>query len=284
MRNRNRFCPFWINVILIILCLPFLSGCDSSVDRTNIAERTKPEVEEPVSDKILIVTGEYAPYTTELDENRGFLTELMEEVLNESGIDYEIKFYPWKRCMEMVDNGEAWASFPYGYSKEYAQTYDYSTPIIKSRHRFYYLNSNDKIEKDVLPYTKISDFTNYTFGGANGYWYGTRSDLENHGVKVEWANDTDALIKMLHSGRIDFFIEDELVCDEAIGRIYPDETNKFSKLPNDAMLQEYFLLISKNYNNTTKLQEQFNNAFVTLENNGKLNNLLKKNGLGVEEK
>ncbi len=283
MRNKNRFCTFWINGLWIILSFTFLTACGSSMDSTNISETTKPLMKEQDSDKILIVTGEYAPYTTELDENRGFLTELMESVLNESGIDYEIKFYPWKRCMEMVDNGEAWASFPYGYTCEYAQNYDYSTTIIKSKHKFYYINSNSNIGNEVMDFSRISDFTQYTFGGANGYWYGSRSDFEQDNVKVEWANDTDALIKMLHSGRIDFFIEDELVCDEAIKRLFPDDIDDFSKLPKDAIIQEYFLLISKNYNNTNELKEQFNRAFMKLESNGDLNNMLEKNGISVDE-
>ncbi|MGB4657898.1 MAG: transporter substrate-binding domain-containing protein, partial [Mobilitalea sp.] len=241
MMNNRRCDKSWKIIIAFVFCAVILSGCQKS-DEAGLTETTTPTQAEKVvnepKDTVIIVTSEYIPYTTASKENMGFLTEMMEAVLEDSGIKYKISFYPWQRCLEMVKNGEAWASFPYGYSEEKAAVYDFSATIITSKHRFYYYKENEKIKEEVMEFTAISDFTDYIFGGANGYWYGRKSDFMNLGVKVEWANDTDALIKMLHSERIDFFIEDELVCDEAIARLFPEDADNFEKLPKDAKIQK----------------------------------------------
>jgi ABC-type amino acid transport substrate-binding protein len=180
----------------------------------------------------------------------------------------------------MVLSGEAWATFPYGYSVEMGRSYDFSDPIFTSRHKFYFLKSNEKLREEAMDFSRISEFPNsFTFGGANGYWYGNQAEVEKSGLKTEWANDTDALIKMLRSERIDFFIEDDLVCDEAIQRLFPKEIDKFAKLPNEAKIQDYYLIVSKDYRSTNELTEKFNEALYILRENGQINKILEDNGI-----
>jgi len=267
--------------MFFMMCFVFLRGCQNSDAKLETSEANTEAVSTATPDKdvILIVTGEYAPYTSQTQDNSGFLTEIVEAVLKESGMEYEIKFYPWERCSQMVLTGEAWASFPYGFSEEKALLYNFSDSVFSSKHKFYYLVGNEKIGDEVMEFSKISDFSNFTFGGANGYWYGDQAEFDHNGVKVEWANDTDALIKMLHSGRIDFLVEDELVCDTAIERIFPDAIDDFDKLPIYAKIQDYFLLISKEYPETQGITEQFNNALKKLIENGEISSILDKNGI-----
>jgi len=210
--------------------------------------------------KVLIVTGEYVPYVGEDLENQGFITEQIEKALTNAGINYRIEFYPWARCSEMVQSGEAWAAYPYGHSEQNDKTYLFSNTVFSTKHKFYYLTENDRITKEAQSFSAIGDFKDYVFGGANGYWYGSPKDFEALGVQVEWADNTDALIKMLYAKRIDFFIEDELVCDEAIQRLFPKEKDKFASLPANAREQDYYMIVSPDYPNTEVLLEQFNSA------------------------
>jgi polar amino acid transport system substrate-binding protein len=216
-------------------------------------------------DKVLIVTGEYIPYVGEKLEDHGFLSIMIEHALQECNMDYVIEFYPWARCIEMVQRGEAWAAYPFGFTEDKEQEYLFSDPIYQSVHRFYYLKDNDKIKNEVNDFDSIKDFTDYTFGGAYGYWYGDRNDFTSYGVKSEWANDTKALLKMLNAKRIDFFIEDELVFDTVVNEVYPGQEDKFIALPNEAKNQNYHLLVSKTYPNSAALLDQFNIALKNIE-------------------
>ncbi len=290
---KNKGCQvFFIipRILIFMMCFILFEGCQnsksssetevSSLESTNTRLVQLESADIIDKDTLLIVTGEYAPYVSQAKENRGFLTEIVEATLKYSGLKYKIEFYPWARCSEMVLSGEAWATFPYGYSEEKELSYEYSYPIFNSKHKFFYLKGNEKVGNEVLEFSRISDFSNlYTFGGANDYWYGNQAKFEEYGPKVEWANDTDALVKMLHSGRIDFFIEDELVCDEAIERLFPNEIDIYAKLPIEAKIQEYFLISSKDYPKTKELTDQFNNALLILTENGEINKILEDNGI-----
>lgn len=273
-------------MLVMIIGLICLSGCTinkNSTENGNSVNTQTESKENQTNDKIIIVTGEYAPYTSEHAAGYGAFTQIVETVLQESGLENDILFYPWARASEMVKSGEAWASFPYGYSKELAEDYDYSDSIIQSSHKFYYLKSNEKLAREAENFSKISDFTNYTFGGANDYWYGDKAAIENSGVKVEWANDTDALLKMLYAGRIDFLIEDQRVADAAISRLFPEDSNAFTVLPNTASQRDYYLIVSKDYPNSQLYREKFNAALQTLKNNGTIDQILAENGLGPNQ-
>jgi polar amino acid transport system substrate-binding protein len=179
----------------------------------------------------------------------------------------------------MIENGEAWGTFPYGYQEKLAQNFDYSDPVIKGHHHFYYLTQNRQLAEAAQNFTTISDFKNYTFGGTNGYWYGDKSTIESQGVKTEWASDTDALIKMLYAGRIDFFIEDEQVADAAIARLFPNDSGAFAKLPAVASYRDYYLVISRSYPHAAEIKNKFNVALKKLTDNGTINRILTENGI-----
>jgi polar amino acid transport system substrate-binding protein len=169
----------------------------------------------------------------------------------------------------MVEKGEAWASYPFGHSDSRDQTYLFSDSIYHTQHKFFYLKENEKITDEVLDFNTISEFKDFTFGGANGYWYGNQEDFKALGVTAEWASDTDALLKMLNSNRIDFFIEDELVCYEAIRRLFPGEEEKFETLPKNAKSLYYYLIVSKDYPNSQELLDKFNDSLKVVQNKKK---------------
>ncbi len=226
---------------------------------------------------ILIVTGEYLPYTSQYLENQGFLTEMIKKTMAAAGKAYEIRFYPWARCQEMVASGEAWASFPYGHSEYNDENFLFSDVIYQATHRFYYYGENEKIGPATQKFSEIADFKDYILGGAGGYWYGGPKDFHDLGVQVEWAGGTDALVKMLRAKRIDFFIEDNLVFEEAVQRLYPEETGDFLTLPVDAKIQSYYLIVSKDYPESEALAQSFNTALGELEANGVLKEIVEDN-------
>ncbi|BCJ99059.1 substrate-binding periplasmic protein [Anaerocolumna chitinilytica] len=251
--------------ILIMICCLMLTGCQHTDKQMKTHEEVLASTITSIPEKdgkVLIVTGEYPPYVGEKLNNQGFLTEMIENTLKNCDFDYEIKFYPWARCREMVKKGLAWASYPYGDTKINRETYLLSNMIYSTEHRYYYRKDNKKFAGSAKNFDSLDDFTDFVFGGANAYWYGNRRDILNLGVKAEWAEDSDALLKMLYTRRIDFMIEDELVCKDAIHRLFPEDVNAFATLETEAKQVDYYMLASKYYPDSEKLLKEFNEEFL----------------------
>lgn len=269
--------------LIYIMCIMLMAGCenDTAIDR-HMESESKVDPVQRISDTekpILIVTGEYLPYTSEHLDDQGFLTEMIKKTMAATGRAYEIRFYPWARCQEMVASGEAWASFPYGHSEYNDENFLFSEVIYKATHRYYYYDKNKKIGFATQKYSKILEFKDYILGGTSGYWYGEPKDFLDMGIQVEWAGDTDALVKMLRAKRIDFFIEDNLVFEEAVSRLYPKEVENFVSLPLEAKTQDYYLIVSKKYPDAEALKQAFNTVYSELVENGVLKEIVEANGI-----
>ena len=268
---------------IMIVFVVLVSGCDGSAglptqsDGNNLQKNSSPTQDDS---KILLVTSEYIPYTSQNLPDDGIFTKIVKEICANANIEIEIQFFPWGRCEEMVQSGEAWASLPYSHSDSRDSLYLFCDPICETKHKFYYLAGNEEITGKAMNFTKIADFKGFTFGGANGYWYGNQEDVESLGVKAEWADDTDSLLKMLYAGRIDFIIEDELVFEEAIARLFPEEKDKFLSLPHTARKQQYHLIVSKVYPESEELLKKFNDSLKDLKANGEIQQILDMNCIG----
>ena len=234
----------------------------------------------PDNVKVLLVTGEYPPYTSEKLPHGGFFTQIVSAVLKDMGVEYEIRFYPWHRCEEMIQNGQAWASFPYANTTQKASKYLLSAPVLSARHKYFYLKDNQKIAQKEGEPKALPDFKDCVFGGANGYWYGSKADLTALGLtKVQWAEDPYGLVRMLYNGRIEVFAEDELVGRDVIHRLYQGEEDKFATLSNNAITWEYLLIVSKDYPRSEELLIKFNDSLKKLKENGRLNEIAKAKDL-----
>lgn len=267
-------------LLLMIICIFLISACQQG------DSETLPQIEDPSnqpeaaeSDKILIVTGEFKPYTSEDLEKNGFFVQIVEAVLTDAGIACEIDFYPWDRGVEMAQNGEASATFPYSENESRKELFIFSDGIVSCQQHFYYLKSNEKLAQQGQNFTQLNDFSGFTFGGTNGYWYGNKEDVEQKGLAVEWANDNEALFKMLYSGRIDFLIEDERVADMIIEELFPNDVGAFAVLPNTASMHDYHFLISKTDPDAEQLLVKFNASLHKLQNNGEIDRILEENGI-----
>lgn len=277
-RNR-RFKISFFTFFVVLACLFLIScGLKKAENQTDLHTQDTTSLGQQ-NQKVLIVTGDYIPYVAQSKSNDGFFSEIVIKTLSDCNIDYEIQYFPWARCSEMVKSGKAWATFPFAPTKAREQIFYFSDPIYKTNQKFYYWKDNKKLTNEFYTYFKISDFKGYIFGGTTGYWYGTRDDISALGVKSEWAGDTYALLKMLRSGRIDFLIEDELVCDAAIKTSFSGQADKFSTLSSPAMIQDYLLIASKNYPDSRQLLNKFNASLQKLKESGEFERILKNNGI-----
>ncbi|MFZ5353253.1 MAG: transporter substrate-binding domain-containing protein [Bacillota bacterium] len=271
-------------LILVLICLSLIfayTACGSEeaaakADTGKPAEAAAPTPEktETADEVITLVTGEWAPFTSESMEGKGFFTEIVTAVLDEMGVKYEYVFYPWERCEKAVESGSAWAAFPYKYTTERGQKYLFSNNLAFSYNKFFYLKSNPK--SSSFKYNTLEDLKDYRIGGVNGFFY--KEAFEAAKLKVDWVSSEEDALNMLIKGRIDILPLSELAGWELIKKTYPEEIDNIGVIetPLDADNADLNLIVSKAYPNSQELLGRFNKAFEAIKANGKYDAIVGK--------
>ena len=148
---------------------------------------------------------QFAPYsfvTAENDQPRGLDVELVEAVLQEAKIPYNLRLYPWERVKRMLDRNEVAMAFQFAGTPERMQQYELVGPIRTGSTVF--LTTGKTAIRD---WQHLDDLLPYVLGQVRGYAY--QSDFD----KAELRRDTSAqnprqLVSMLLAGRIDIIVGD----------------------------------------------------------------------------
>lgn len=224
------------------------------------------------SDPVLLVTGEVSPFTSEKLEGHGFITEIVVLALKQAGIDHHYEFYPWKRCENMVENGSAWAAFPYSYNKTRATKFLFSDTVGMSTTRFFYYKT-----QPVSDYETLLDLKAYKIGGVLGYFY--VEIFKEAGIELDLADQEIQSMRMLAAGRIDLLPLNELVGWGLIKKHFPVERKNFGTLEKALRKSELKLMISKDYPNSRGLLKRFNTALKEVQKIPDYQAVLEKYGI-----
>lgn len=148
--------------------------------------------------ELLLVTGEWGPFTSSKMPGGGIGTKIVTNVIRMMGYRPKIKFVPWKRCEKMVEDGEVWATFPYAKTEERAKRFHFSNRLFSNTPYFFYYN-NEKMKK--VQWKKIEDLKPYVLGGLRGYYH--EKLFKVPGLKVRWLNNVDGMVDNLVKGNIE---------------------------------------------------------------------------------
>ena len=216
------------------------------------------------ADKLLIVTGEWEPYISQTLENYGPISNTITKVFEEMGIEIEYKFYPWRRCEELVKSGEAFGTFPYIITPEREKTYYYSEALYKSVGKVFYMKENLK----EFDWNDFSDFKGHRLGGVFGYWY--EVPFKEEGLSVDYSATELIALQKLYNMRLDLVVGDEEVMWEIIRKNYPKDIDKFMTAPKELNSNTLHLITSKDNEKFVEIMKKFNNIIKLMEKEGKI--------------
>lgn len=225
---------------------------------------------------LIIVTNDYPPYA-HAAETQSFLPELFAEIGNKMGVKFEVRYFPWKRCEQEVEELRAWGAIPYRKTEDRAKTFDFSDPIyVADSHFFAYRKDNVKRE---IQYDVLTDLRGYRIGGIQGYYY--QPWYEAAGLDVDYALSEEQNFKRLQLGRIDLFSTATTVGWHIIKQLFPpEEVAKFYTLDTPLISGDgLFLMSSKQYPDGPNLLKRFNLALGTVKQDGTYGKLVDKYGL-----
>ena len=148
---------------------------------------------------------QFAPYSFSQNPDappQGLDVELVDAVLREAGVEYQLRLYPWERVKQMLGRGQVEMAFQFAGTPERKAQYSLVGPI-RSGVTVFMTRHKTAIED----WQQLSDLSPYVIGQVRGYAYQSQFD------QAELARDTSAqnprqLVSMLLAGRIDIIVGD----------------------------------------------------------------------------
>jgi polar amino acid transport system substrate-binding protein len=158
------------------------------------------------AETITIVADSWPPYVFEENgEFKGFDYETAKEVFARLGYRVELKLLPWKRCLWMVESGQADAVLDASITDERKKTMLFpDEKISDSASVLFYLRGKN------FRFSELRDLRGLRIGTILGYMYSKEIAEADYFVK-EPVVDIIQNMRKLESGRIDLFISNRYV-------------------------------------------------------------------------
>jgi polar amino acid transport system substrate-binding protein len=206
------------------------------------------------SEKIVVVTGEWPPYTSKSMSNKGFVSEIVTNVVSMMNMEAEVKFYPWRRCYQNVLWNKAWAAYPYSFTEERAKEVAFSGDVAFSTTKFFYYKGNKK--KSEFVYDKLIDLRQYKLGGVIGYYY--EEQFTKAKLNVDYVAKEKMALEKLFLGRTQLLPLNEMVGWELIRNTFPDKVDMFGSLEKPLDRKSMQLIVNKKDQKSMDLLKKFN--------------------------
>lgn len=211
---------------------------------------------------------QFAPYsyTTATDsEPQGLDVDLVRAVLDEAGVEYHLRLYPWQRAKKMLETGEAEMAFVFAGTAERQRQYQLVGPIREGSTRF--MSRRDFALEDWQSFT---DLAPYVIGQVLGYAYETAFD--NAALKRdETAQQPGQLVSMLLAKRIELIVGDSLQLQYLARQQHGSEQVRM--LPTPLVKMPRYVAFGKN---DLLRAKQFNAALEKLRDTGELDAIVER--------
>jgi polar amino acid transport system substrate-binding protein len=240
------------------------------LSRTGDNTVTQQIIQKPGSaDTVILVTGEWPPLTSEKLLGGGFFSQLVSAVFTEMSAGYEIKYFPWSRCELLVENGDAFAAFPYTGTPDRMAKYLLSDPMYNVATKMFYY----KKSKSDFKYTSLNDLKSYKIGGINGYFY--LEIFKKNNIQYDISDTEETALQKLVDGKIQLLPLTEINGWDLIRSKYPGREADFGTLSQALDSNSVGLIVSKKLPGAADMLTKYNLALKKIIQNGTYARILK---------
>lgn len=228
----------------------------------NIAATTK---------QVMLATTEYPPYYGELLPDQGVITEIIREAFKHAGYEVKIKFFPWKRALEMTRQGEFNALFTAWYREDREQWFGFSDPLPIANEIGFYKRKDRKIS-----YRTIEDLRPYKIGTVRGY--SNPAEFDKAKLDTEEVTEDRLNIQKLAVGRIDLALIDKIIGQHIIDTELPESAQKLEWLDPPLKIDDQYLMFSKKFDDYREKIADFNRGLHQIIEAGIVKAIIIKHG------
>ncbi|WZL82463.1 transporter substrate-binding domain-containing protein [Vallitaleaceae bacterium 9-2] len=285
--NKAPYIPMYFRYVLLALFLAFFLPIyfkdfqrlqTTSEEITLMSEyETVFNIENLQTEPIILVTNNYEPYIYNDPDRFSFVEEVVEAALLAAEVDYVIERYPWERCLEMVQTGRAFGTFPYIETKERKSRYIFSSSIMDTMDDFTVLFYNRQIrELEGVHIDNMQQLSTYRIGVMSNFYY--LPIISNYNLKTETAYDQVYLFHELAAGRLDIVVSDYYVGEYIVEENLPEQAKDIGVLDYEWPVHyDYYKVMMDKENPQAKwFIQAFDEGMQIIQNNGQYDDLYKK--------
>jgi len=211
----------------------------------------------PQEKNLIIAVGNWPPYFTEDDESQGLLASKIRQAFVLSNIQVRFIFMPWQRAYAQAKHGLVDGTAVWLKTNERANIFNFSSPLLKEHHVFFYNKNNP------ITWKSLDDLTNEIIVGLEGFSYGADIDkhLKSGLLSMYRVRNDEQAFQLLASGKATVYPQEVNVGLAQIEKLLsPEDANKINYHPTPFLQAHSYLLISKALNNSESLIESFNSG------------------------
>lgn len=249
------------SMFLIIACLTLLLISSASGE---------------VNKKIVFTTQDFKPFSyLEGNEVAGPAVDIIRATCDQIRIEPVFKLYPWPRAQAMVRGGQANGMFVIGWNEERSKWLYFSPPILDTEYGFF-IRVDNSLELNDL--SMLDGYIIGVFGPSNTSRSLEKIQKQVPGIKIDMTPDDKACFTKLSIGRIQAVYSNKDVGFNWLGQLNYDNI----RYAGAQKKLKYYIGFSKAYNDQN-LVDRFNQAFLTLHKQGRIQDILNHYNMTASE-
>ncbi|MCP3892837.1 MAG: amino acid ABC transporter substrate-binding protein [Desulfobulbaceae bacterium] len=247
----------WKHIMMVVMTLIICVTC-------TCIERGQAE------DPLLIITDPYEPFVfSPDDELKGLDYEITEAVFQQLKIPINIKFYPWKRCLVMMQNQDADALIDLVITDERRAYLFFPEEPLSDSSLILFYHTGHRPQIDTL-----DDVKSYELGAQLGSEY--PPELAEVLVKRDDVTSMEQNFQKLVHDRIDIMVENQIVGRYIANKMELLDQIEVLELPRPFPTRYYLGFAKKD--GYDHLAEQFSQALVHFKQTQAYHDILVKYG------
>jgi len=222
-----------------------------------------------------VVTDAWPPYSTELNgKAAGMDVEITQAVLDALNIPVKFEFMPWKRCLRLIENGQADAILDASITPERKAFMHFPEEPVSEGVTVFFVKRNHS-----LTFTELSDLNGYRAGAVSGYKYCDQIDRMQFMRDAVRSTSLKQNLNMLLVGRLDFVVGVDTV-GYALAREM-DISKQITEIPNARYCRGGNYLAFAKKEGYDALASQFSRALQSYKNTRAYIELLASYGIAA---
>lgn len=228
------------------------------------------------TERIRVVYTDWFPYTYEENgEALGFEIEIFREVIKKMNLEADFVRFPWKRCLNSLEEGTADALISLLKTPEREKYTYFPEESISISRTVFFTEKDRRIEY----YGSYDLLRGYTVGVIMGFSYGHEFDNADYLFK-DPARDAQTLITMLLKGRHDLAAENQAVVNGYAMKMGVSDKIRFLEPPIHS--QKLYAGFSRR-KGLKKLCDDFSGSLFEFKKTETYSNILKKYGISPSQ-
>jgi polar amino acid transport system substrate-binding protein len=222
---------------------------------------------------VKLAIGDWEPYTSSTNPKGKLLEVVVTEAFKLEGVVVKYEYFPWKRSITNVENGDFDGTFPWNKTPERVSSFHIpQQSLLKDDAVYFHLKSK------AFDWKTIDDLKNYSVGVTVGYK--EEKIYKDKGIKADAVPSEDTNFKKMLAGRIDVYQTSKVVGYSMINKMFtPDEAKLFTNHATPVEQAEYFILFSKKTPNGKALADKFDSGLKKLKDSGAYKKILADYGV-----